>query len=174
MQRSVARWESAATVPDERYQLLLAHLYVRTPSGDLAAAAGSDLAEFLDALGQLGESADRIAELRTTLIRTATDGAVLNAAVAHDHFARSAAALTAPREQVQRAIVAMDQALARIRMNDPRAAAELLHDCITAATSAGGRVPAIRLRRARQELRPWRREDFVADLDDHLMDIVDT
>ncbi|MEE1799554.1 hypothetical protein PUR57_12870 [Streptomyces sp. JV176] len=397
VQRSVARWESGAPVmPDERYQLLLAHLYARTPSGDLAVASGSDFAEFLDALGQLGESASRIAELRTTLIRAATDGggmlalmspgaqaglsaaladpsraddttaadlsavvadvnsqvgslpfvrlqlmlapavemcrrllagplpepvvpAVLNAAVAasalagrlafetrddtasralystaiseaarlghpwrqasvimshalvtlystqgidgarvlvdqavrtartgdsalmrarahalqaeiaaragqvrqsqaalglawydmeadhtddpastsfsaghlrgfegvcdlyvgdpavaHDHFARSAATLTAPREQVQRAIVTTDQALARIRMGEPRAAAELLHDCITAATSTGGRVPAIRLRRARQELRPWRREDFVADLDDHLMDIVGT
>ncbi|MFJ2217180.1 hypothetical protein ACIQVO_01080 [Streptomyces sp. NPDC101062] len=397
VQRSVARWESGAPVmPDERYQLLLAHLYARTPSGDLAVASGSDFAEFLDALGQLGESASRIAELRTTLIRAATDGggmlalmspgaqaglsaaladpsraddttaadlsavvadvnsqvgslpfvrlqlmlapavemcrrllagplpepvvpAVLNAAVAasalagrlafetrddtasralystaiseaarlghpwrqasvimshalvtlystqgidgarvlvdqavrtartgdgalmrarahalqaeiaaragqvrqsqaalglawydmeadhtddpastsfsaghlrgfegvcdlyvgdpavaHDHFARSSATLTAPREQVQRAIVTTDQALARIRMGEPRAAAELLHDCITAATSTGGRVPAIRLRRARQELRPWRREDFVADLDDHLMDIVGT
>ncbi|MFE3736804.1 hypothetical protein [Streptomyces sp. NPDC059134] len=395
VQRSVARWESVApTVPDERYQLLLAHLYARTPSGDLAVAAGSDFAEFLDALGQLGESAGRIAELRTALVRAATDGggmlalmspgaqaglsaaladpsraddttaaglcavvadvnsqvgsmpfvrlqlmlapavevcrrllagplpepvvpAVLNAAVAasalagrlafetqddaasralystavseaarlgrpwrqagvimshalvtlysmqgidgarvlvdqavrtarsgesalmrarahalqaeiaartghvrqsqaalglawydmeadhtddpastsfsashlagfegvcdlyvgdpsvaHDHFARSAAALTAPREQVQRTIVTTDQALARIRMDEPRAAAELLHDCVTAATTTGGRVPAIRLRRARQELRPWRREDFVADLDDHLMDVL--
>lgn len=398
VQRSVARWESAApTMPDERYQLLMAHLYARTPSGDLAPGSGTDFAEYLDALGQLGESETRIAELRATLVRTATDagGGMLalmspgaqsglanalvdpsraddttaatlssvvadvnaqvgslpfvrlqlmlspavemcrrllagplpapivpalrtaavaasalaariafetrddaasralyseatraaallgqpwrqasvymshalvtlystqgiddarllvnqavraartgdsalvrarahalqaeiaarageerqsqaalglswydiesahpddpaamsfssghlrgfegvrelyvgNPSTAHDRFARSAAALTAPREQVQRAIVTTDQALARIRMDDPHAAAELLHECITAATSTGGRVPSIRLRRARQELRPWRRESFVADLDDHLMDILGT
>ncbi|MFJ1744869.1 hypothetical protein ACIOJD_01305 [Streptomyces sp. NPDC088116] len=398
VQRSVARWESAApTMPDERYQLLMAHLYAHTPSGDLALGAGTDFAEYLDALGQLGESERRIAELRTTLLRAATDagGGMLalmspgaqtiladalvdpsraddataatlssvvadvnaqvgslpfvrlqlmlapavetcrrllagplpgpivpalrkaavaasalaariafetrddaasralyveanreaallgqpwrqanvymshalvtlysthgidnarplvnqavraartgesarvrarahalqaeiaarageerasqaalalswydiesnqsddpaaesfssghlrgfegvrelyvgNPSTAHDRFARSAAALTAPREQVQRAIVTTDQALARIRMDDAQAAAELLHECITAATSTGGRVPSIRLRRARQELRPWRREDFVADLDDHLMDVLGT
>ncbi|MFF0790372.1 hypothetical protein [Streptomyces spiralis] len=93
-------------------------------------------------------------------------------AKAHTQFARSAAALTAPREQVQRAIVTTDQALARIRLGEPRAAAELLHQCVAAASSTGGRVPALRLRRARQELRPWRREDWVADLDDHLMDVL--
>ncbi|MFB6991307.1 hypothetical protein ACFC0C_26505 [Streptomyces sp. NPDC056178] len=90
---------------------------------------------------------------------------------AHDRFA-AAAALVAPREQVQRAIVTTDQALARIRMGDPRAASDLLHECMLAAATTGGRVPAIRLRRARTELRPWRREDFVADLDDHLMDVL--
>ncbi|WP_371657133.1 MULTISPECIES: hypothetical protein [unclassified Streptomyces] len=91
-------------------------------------------------------------------------------AAAHERFAVSADALVAPREQVQRAIVTTDQALARIRMNDPRSAAELLHQCVVSASATGGRVPAIRLRRARQELRPWRHEGWVADLDDHLMD----
>ncbi|MFC9480422.1 hypothetical protein [Streptomyces griseus] len=395
VQRSVARWESAApTLPDERYQLLLAHLYARTPAGQMAVGAGSDLAELLGALLDLGESETRVDQLRTALIRTATDtggmlallsthvqadlsaalvdpgrateetsaglaavvadvnaqvgsvpmvrlqlllapvidacrrlqagllpgpvaghvravavaacslagrlafenrddsasqalyaeatdqagqlgNAWLRASVhmshalvtlyssphladaqrlvdqavraagsgdsvqvrarahalqaeiaaragserqaqaalglawydiegrrsgdpsgstfsaghlrgfegvcqlyvgdpsaAHDRFADSAAALTAPREQVQRAIVRTDQALARIRMGDPRSAAELLHECVLAAVATGGRVPAIRLRRARVELRPWRREDFVADLDDHLMDVL--
>ncbi|MGW5928097.1 hypothetical protein ACWF2L_17875 [Streptomyces anulatus] len=395
VQRSVARWESAApTLPDERYQLLLAHLYARTPAGQMSVGPGSDLAELLGALLDLGESETRIAELRTVLVRTATDtggmlallapsvqselsaaladpsrateetaaglaavvadvntqvGAVpmvrlqlllapvldacrrlqtddlpspvagpvravavaactlagrlafenrddaasqaLYAAatlqaeelgdawrrasvhmshalvtlysspeladarglvdravraartgdsvrvrarahalqaevaaraglerqaqaalglawydiedesngdpsgssfsvghlrgfegvcelyvgdpsVAHDRFAVSAAALAAPRERVQRTIVRTDQALARIRMGDPRSAAELLHECVLGAAATGGRVPAIRLRRARVELRPWRREDFVADLDDHLMDVL--
>lgn len=95
-----------------------------------------------------------------------------DASVAHDRFAASVAALVAPRERVQRAIVRTDQALARIRMGDPRSAAELLHECVLSATATGGRVPAIRLRRARMELRPWRREDFVTDLDDHLMDVL--
>ncbi|MFJ9638490.1 hypothetical protein [Streptomyces sp. NPDC101178] len=94
--------------------------------------------------------------------------------ITHDRFAVSAAALVAPREQVQRAIVRTDQALARIRMGDPRSAAELLHECVVASATAGGRVPAIRLRRARVELRPWRREDFVAELDDHQMDVLGT
>ncbi|MDX5574374.1 hypothetical protein OH733_14780 [Streptomyces griseus] len=395
VQRSVSRWESAApTLPDERYQLLLAHLYARTPAGQMAVGAGSDLAELLGALLDLGESEPHVDQLRTALIRTATDtggmlallsthvqsdlsaalvepsrateetsaglaavvadvnaqvgsvpmvrlqlllapvidacrrlqagllpepvaghiravsvaacslagrlafenrddsasqalyaeatdqagqlgNAWLRASVhmshalvtlyssphladaqrlvdqavraagsgdsvqvrarahalqaeiaaragserqaqaalglawydiegrrsgdpsgstfsaghlrgfegvcqlyvgdpsaAHDRFADSAAALTAPREQVQRAIVRTDQALARIRMGDPRSAAELLHECVLAAVATGGRVPAIRLRRARVELRPWRREDFVADLDDHLMDVL--
>jgi hypothetical protein len=91
-------------------------------------------------------------------------------AQAHDYFARSAAALRAPRERVQHAIVATDQALARVRLNEPQAAAELLHECIDAATATGGRVASIRLRRARADLRPWRRENWFADLDDHLID----
>lgn len=395
LQRSVARWESArATRPDARHQLLLAHLYGRTPAGTIALGAGSDFAELLEALAHLGESAAELAELRSTLVRAATDQgggmlalvsssaqaglaaaiadpsqadedlvaglstvvsdvnaqvgslpfvrlqlllapaleacrqltagpvpepllsrlrgvsvaahtlagrlafetrddvasrglyaaatreaglldpwrratvhmshalttlysthglegarALVDAAVrdartggsvvvrarahalqaeiaaragedrqaqaalglawydmerdhggdpsassfspghlrgfegvcelyvgdpmvAHDRFAAAAGALSAPREQVQRAITATDQALARIRMDDPRSAAELLHECVLAAASTGGRVPAIRLRRARRELRPWRREEWVADLDDHLMDVL--
>ncbi|WP_175408080.1 hypothetical protein [Streptomyces sp. TRM64462] len=396
VQRSVARWEAARpTMPDERYQLLLGHLYARTPAGDIALGTGSDFAEYLDALGLLGESERRTDELRMLVLSAATDAgggmlallaprvhagltaalarpaqldeptiaglgsvvADVNAAVgslpmvrlqlllapaieaarrllagsmpephvaplrsvavagmtlagrlafetrddtashalyaeatreagllaqpwrqagvhmshalvtlystrglddarrlvdlavrttstgespllrarahalqaelaaragherhaqaalglawydieadhtgdpaptsfssghlrgfegvcelyvgdpgtAHDQFARSAAALTTPREQVQRAIVTTDQALARIRLGEPRAAADLLHECVAAASTTGGRVPALRLRRARRELRPWRREEWVADLDDHLMDVL--
>ncbi|MFK4185902.1 hypothetical protein ACI2L4_18050 [Streptomyces sparsogenes] len=95
-----------------------------------------------------------------------------DAAVAHDFFADSAAALGSPRERVQRAIVSTDQALACIRLDAPERAADLLHSCIESAASTGGRVPALRLRQARKELRPWRREDFVADLDDHLVEIL--
>ncbi|MER5890951.1 hypothetical protein ABT160_44640 [Streptomyces sp. NPDC001941] len=93
-----------------------------------------------------------------------------DAARAHAHFGEAVAALASPRERVQRAIVATDQARARIRMGDPRAAVDLLHECAEAARSSGGRVPAIRLRHARRDLRPWSREDWVADLDDHLVD----
>lgn len=397
VQRSVARWESSrtSTLPDERYQLLLAHLYARTPTGELSLGAGSDFAEYLHALGLLGESERRTAELRGLVLRAATDvgggllallsptvQTVLTAALedprrtgeeaiaglasvvadvnaevgslpmvrlqlllapavetcrrllagplpdplvsqlrevavaagtlagrlafetrddtasralyaeatreaerlarpwrkasvrmshalvtlystqgldearhlvdqavraarsgestlvrarahalqaevaarsgqerqtraalglawydieadhtgdpapasfspghlrgfegvcelyvgdpsaAHDRFAQSAEVLSEPREQVQRAIVTTDQALARIRLGDPRAAADLLHKCVAAAATTGGRVPALRLRKARQELRPWRREEWVADLDDHLMDVL--
>ncbi|MEU3962132.1 hypothetical protein AB0F42_20330 [Streptomyces buecherae] len=93
-----------------------------------------------------------------------------DATEAHDYFARSTRALTAPRERVQRAIVETDQALALIRLGEPRASVELLHDCIDAAAATSGRVAAIRLSRARRALRPWRREDFGADLDDHLIE----
>lgn len=43
IQRTVARWESltSRTSPGDRYQFLLAHLYARTPSGDLALGTGS-------------------------------------------------------------------------------------------------------------------------------------
>ncbi|BBB00562.1 hypothetical protein RVR_10561 [Actinacidiphila reveromycinica] len=91
-------------------------------------------------------------------------------ATAHDRFAHSAAALAAPRELVQRAIVTVDQALARIRMGAPQDAVELLHQSVDAAAATGGRVPALRLRDARQALRPWRQETWVMDLDDHLLD----
>lgn len=89
---------------------------------------------------------------------------------AHDYFSRAAESLTTSREQVQRSIVVADQARARIRLGDPRSAADLLHGCIEAATHTGGRVAAIRLRHARQDLRPWRSESWVTDLDDHLID----
>ena len=95
-----------------------------------------------------------------------------DAAVAHDVFASSAKALRGPRERVQRTIVTTDQALACIRLNAPETAVDLLHDCITITATTGGRVPALRLRQARNALRPWRHERFVADLDDHLIDIL--
>ncbi|CAK7286357.1 hypothetical protein SGPA1_40617 [Streptomyces misionensis JCM 4497] len=91
-------------------------------------------------------------------------------AEAQDYFAQSAEALQTPRERVQRAIVATDQALARIRLDEPESAAELLRGCIDAASATGGRVASIRLRRARSDLRLRRREDWFADLDDHLIE----
>ncbi|MCX5385883.1 hypothetical protein [Streptomyces sp. NBC_00083] len=91
---------------------------------------------------------------------------------AHDRFAASAKALVEPRQQVQRAIVTTDQALARIRLDEARSATDLLHACVSAAVATGGRVPAMRLAQARQALRPWRREQWVADFDDHLMDVL--
>jgi transcriptional regulator with XRE-family HTH domain len=93
-----------------------------------------------------------------------------NPATAHDFFARSAQSLTTSRTQVQRAIITTDQALASIRLGDPHNAADLLHTCIDATSRTGGRVPMLRLRRARRELSPWRHEAFLADLDDHLLD----
>ncbi|EFL25739.1 conserved hypothetical protein [Streptomyces himastatinicus ATCC 53653] len=95
-----------------------------------------------------------------------------DAATAHNVFASSAKALRGPRERVQRTIVTTDQALACIRLNAPETAVTLLQDCITTTATTGGRVPALRLRQARKALRPWRHEKFVADMDDHLIDIL--
>ncbi|MBA9002118.1 hypothetical protein [Thermomonospora cellulosilytica] len=50
----------------------------------------------------------------------------------------------------------------------PEAAADLLHACVDLVAATRGRVPALRIRRARLELRPWHNERFVTDLDDHM------
>lgn len=52
VQRNVARWESptGSTNPGERYQFLLAHLYARTLTGDVALGTGSDFDTLLTAL----------------------------------------------------------------------------------------------------------------------------
>ncbi|MFG2223297.1 hypothetical protein [Streptomyces sp. NPDC048644] len=93
-----------------------------------------------------------------------------DAATAHEEFVQSASALTQRRERVQRSIVTSDQALAQLRLGDPQSAAALLHDCVDTASASGGRVATIRLRRARRELRPWRREEWAAALDDHMIE----
>ncbi|OKI00426.1 hypothetical protein A6A06_24025 [Streptomyces sp. CB02923] len=92
-----------------------------------------------------------------------------DAAAADAHFAAAAAALTNPRDRLQRAIITTDQALARIRSGDPAAGTALLHTCADEVSATGGRVPALRLRRARHALRPWHGERFVAELDDRLL-----
>jgi len=72
LQRGIARWESTAarTVPGERYQLLLAHLYAHTGSGEPALGAGSDLDALLTALAHLGVPARRTQELRDLVMRS--------------------------------------------------------------------------------------------------------
>ncbi|MGH3885375.1 MAG: hypothetical protein ACRDSZ_02205 [Pseudonocardiaceae bacterium] len=81
LQRSIARWESTAsrTVPGERYQLLLAHLYARNGSGELALGAGSDFDTLLTALAHHGVPAQRTRELRDLVVRSTSvdDGQLL-------------------------------------------------------------------------------------------------
>ncbi|PWW64566.1 hypothetical protein DFQ13_103540 [Actinokineospora spheciospongiae] len=89
---------------------------------------------------------------------------------AHDHLDRSLGALRKSRDAVQRGIVGTDLALARLRLGDPEACVDLLHEAVEITATTGGRVPAQRIRLARQELRPWRAEDFLAQLDDHIHD----
>ncbi len=91
---------------------------------------------------------------------------------AHEHLERSVAALTVPRHQVQRGIAGTDLAIARMRCGDARSATTLLHDCVDTIAATGGRVAAQRIGRARRELAPWRTESFVAELDDHIYDMM--
>jgi hypothetical protein len=93
------------------------------------------------------------------------------AEAAMQQLSLSAAALASPRDYVQRAIVLTDRALATLRTHSAGAAEETasqLHDCVELISATPGRVPAQRLRQTRLELKPWRGESFVADLDDHI------
>ena len=89
-------------------------------------------------------------------------------AKAERQFADSAGTLKRPRDAVQRGIVRTDQAMARILLDAPEAATDLLHECIGLSASTRGRVPAQRIHEARLALSPWRDERFVAELDDHI------
>lgn len=89
---------------------------------------------------------------------------------AHDSLDRSVATLRLSRDAVQRGIVSSDLALARLRLGDPAACVDLLHEAVDITAATGGRVAAQRIRLARRDLRPWRTEDFLAELDDHIHD----
>ncbi|MEV5412049.1 hypothetical protein AB0K60_24825 [Thermopolyspora sp. NPDC052614] len=89
---------------------------------------------------------------------------------AESQLTRSLAALAHPRQAVQRAVITADLALARLRNGAPEAAALLLHDCVDLAAATQARVPSIRIAEVRRELRAWRTEAFVSDLDDHIYD----
>lgn len=89
---------------------------------------------------------------------------------AHDRLDRSMTTLTRTSDAVQRGIVGTDLALARLRLGDPAACAELMHEAVDITATTGGRVSAQRIRKVRRELRPWRAENFLTDLDDHIHD----
>lgn len=93
-----------------------------------------------------------------------------DAAQAQDRLVQSVEVLRGPRDSVQRGINTSDLALARLRLGDPAACADLLHEAVNITACTGGRVPGQRVRHVRRELRPWRAEPFVADLDDHIHD----
>lgn len=93
-----------------------------------------------------------------------------DASRAHDRLDRSISELRFSRDAVQCGIVGTDLALARLRLGDPAACVALLHEAVDITAATGGRVAAQRIRLARRGLRPWRNEDFVTDLDDHLHD----
>ncbi|KAA9157960.1 hypothetical protein FPZ12_024055 [Amycolatopsis acidicola] len=89
---------------------------------------------------------------------------------AHDSLDRSISTLRSSRDAVQRGIVSTDLALARLRLGDPAACVDLLHQAVDITATTGGRVAAQRIKLARRDLRPWRTEDFLAELDDHIHD----
>ena len=57
-------------------------------------------------------------------------------------------------------------------VGDVRSATTLLHECVETTAATRGRVAAQRIGRARRELAPWRTELFVAELDDHIYDVM--
>ena len=93
-----------------------------------------------------------------------------DASHAHDALNRSVSVLQLSRDAVQRGIVSTDLALARLRLGDPAACVQLLHEAVDITAATGGRVAAQRIRLARRHLRPWRAEGFLAELDDHIHD----
>lgn len=90
------------------------------------------------------------------------------AEVASERIERCITSLQDPRSKVQLGINTTDLAIARQRLGDPRASVALLHESVDIAAGTGGRVASQRTRQARLELRKWRTESFVADLDDHI------
>ncbi|GLY90871.1 hypothetical protein Airi02_088000 [Actinoallomurus iriomotensis] len=72
VRRAIARWEAGAVVPDEQYRLLLAHIYARTPAGEVALGPGSDLAELLDAYAGYDVPQAAIDELASTVTASVT------------------------------------------------------------------------------------------------------
>lgn len=87
---------------------------------------------------------------------------------AETSLAAAMVTLDSTRDSVQRAIVGADLALARLRCGNVVACTELLHHVVDLTAGTGARVPMRRICAARQELRPWRGELFISDLDDHL------
>lgn len=81
-------------------------------------------------------------------------------------------ALTQPREAVRRGIVATDLALVRLRLGDPASSVDLLHEAVDLAAATGSRVPAQRLRHTRHALREARADAYLAELDDHIHDVL--
>jgi hypothetical protein len=75
VQRAVARWETPAgnTSPGERYQVVLAHLYARTPAGQMALGPGSDFALLLDALRFLGVAEEQVDVLTDVVVHSVRD-----------------------------------------------------------------------------------------------------
>lgn len=97
-----------------------------------------------------------------------------NPRTAYDRLSQMPRPRTARIHPAEQAVLLSQQATALARTHNAQAATELLHHCIDATLTTGGRVAAVRLKWARKELQPWRNESFVTDLDDHLLDTLNT
>ncbi|MDQ7904687.1 hypothetical protein RB614_09155 [Phytohabitans sp. ZYX-F-186] len=68
IRRTIARWESgSSTIPDARYQWILAHVYAERGQ-EVQTGPGSDFLALLSAFQQMGVAPDRVAELHTTVL----------------------------------------------------------------------------------------------------------
>src|SRR5947208_9166911 len=70
IRRTIARWESiavTATVPDERYQWVLAHVFSER-DGQFNVGPGSDFLRLISALVAMGVPHTRIAELQDAVV----------------------------------------------------------------------------------------------------------
>ncbi|WP_155346703.1 hypothetical protein [Acrocarpospora pleiomorpha] len=73
IQRTIARWENGTSTPDDRYQVLLAHAFARTPTGDVSLGPGSDFAVLLNAFEEAGTARQTLDELTAAVAAVGTD-----------------------------------------------------------------------------------------------------
>jgi transcriptional regulator with XRE-family HTH domain len=74
IQRTIARWESGATRPSERYRLLLAHVFAEQ-DGAAFIGPGSDFDQLMAVFVGYGVETERISELRDLVAVAFTPGA---------------------------------------------------------------------------------------------------
>jgi transcriptional regulator with XRE-family HTH domain len=171
IKRTIARWESdtaAATVPDERYQWVLAHMFAECDRR-FDVGPGSDLLGLLSAFEAMGLPLARIAELQdavttwiersghtplTQLHRQPLDAAsIAEATISFAAINQRVGSVPFVRSQL--ALAPFLVALGRIGE-----ASSAVHTLAARAFALAGGV--------RRALRPWDGERFVSDFDDHL------
>jgi transcriptional regulator with XRE-family HTH domain len=74
IQRTIARWESGASRPSERYRLLLAHVFAER-NGAASLGPGSDFDQLMTVFVGYGVTMERISELRDLVATAVTPGA---------------------------------------------------------------------------------------------------
>ncbi|GII79113.1 hypothetical protein Sru01_40950 [Sphaerisporangium rufum] len=107
--RTIARWESedAPVIPGERYQLLLAYVFAHR-GDEVAVGPGSDFDHLMSLLPSWGVRADRVAELRAQVVRTATPGHALLAFLTPDLGQTLARVLAAPQNLTNEVVQQID------------------------------------------------------------------
>jgi len=111
IKRTIARWESdapTATVPDERYQWVLAHLFAEH-DGRFDVGPGSDFLGLLSALLSMGVSPDRVAELQDVAI-SLVEHRGHTPLLQHDHLTLDAASIA----EVAMAFAALSERVGKV------------------------------------------------------------